>query len=221
MVGGLESRSHSPGSQLASPCSAHPRHSNGNSHMALGDRRSELTTAGSALGCARGRHPRLGLAVRCGDLAKKVPLKKHTFLCVFYVQPCVQPKHRNGAIFVITEGFRPCLSNPSYGAPQWALMVRLMQKERLKSHRKSLFYVTGLAKGTTAWAGFYCAALLLFLPLFISFLFLFFRFFVARTPTGTEKRILPGGACPSVGWLVAGPTGTTPHSDKRKICGRS
>ena len=46
----------------------HPQHSNGNSHMALGDRRSEMITAGSALGCARGRHPRLGLAVRCGDL---------------------------------------------------------------------------------------------------------------------------------------------------------
>ena len=46
----------------------HPRHSNGNSHMALGDRRSEMTTAGSALGCARGGHPRLGLAVRCSDL---------------------------------------------------------------------------------------------------------------------------------------------------------
>ena len=46
----------------------HPRHSNGNSYMALGDRRSESTTAGSALGCARGRQPRLGLTVRCGDL---------------------------------------------------------------------------------------------------------------------------------------------------------
>ena len=47
----------------------HPHHSNRNSHMALGDRRSEMTTAGSAPGCARGGHPRLGLAVRCGDLA--------------------------------------------------------------------------------------------------------------------------------------------------------
>ena len=56
----------------------HPRHSNGNSHMALGDRRSERTTAGSGLGCARGRHPRLGLAVRCGDLA--LSLKK---TCLF------------------------------------------------------------------------------------------------------------------------------------------
>ena len=32
-----------------------PQHSNGNSHMALGDRRSELITAGSALGCAKGK----------------------------------------------------------------------------------------------------------------------------------------------------------------------
>ena len=29
------------------------------------------------------------------------------------------------------------------GTPQWALMVRLMQKGRLKSPHKSLFYVTG------------------------------------------------------------------------------
>ena len=47
----------------------HPQHSNGNSHMALSNRRSERITGGSALGCVRGRHPRLGLAVRCGDLA--------------------------------------------------------------------------------------------------------------------------------------------------------
>ena len=112
----------------------HPQHSNGNSHMALGDRRSERTTAGSALGCARGRQPRLGLAVRCGDLA--LSRKNMPFWTFFHVQP----KHQNGAIFVNTEGFRPCLSKPSYRAPQWALMVRLMQKERLKSPQKSLFY---------------------------------------------------------------------------------
>ena len=56
-------------SHLAGMAFKHPHHSNGNSHMALGDRRSERSTAGSALGCARGRHSRLGLAVRCGDLA--------------------------------------------------------------------------------------------------------------------------------------------------------
>ena len=50
----------------------------------------------------------------------------------------VQPKYQNDAIFVNTEGFRPCLSKPSYRAPKWALMVRLMQKERLKSPQKSL-----------------------------------------------------------------------------------
>ena len=41
-------------------------------------------------------------------------------------------------IFVDIESFRPCLSKPSYRAPKWALMVRLMQKERLKSPQKSL-----------------------------------------------------------------------------------
>ena len=31
------------------------------------------------------------------------------------------------------------MSKPSYRAPKWALVVRLMQKERLKSHQKTLF----------------------------------------------------------------------------------
>ena len=61
--------------------------------------------------------------------------KKHAFLCVFYVQP----KHPNGNIFVKIEGFWPCLSKPSDRASKWALIVRLMQKERLKSPQKSLF----------------------------------------------------------------------------------
>ena len=60
----------------------HPQHSNGNSHMALGDRRSELAAAGSALGCARGRHPQLGLAVRCG--ARSHATKKNIPLCFFF-----------------------------------------------------------------------------------------------------------------------------------------
>ena len=55
----------------------------------------------------------------------------------------VQSKHPNGAIFVNIEDFRPCLGKPSYEALQWALMVRLLQKERLKPPHKSLFYVTG------------------------------------------------------------------------------
>ena len=50
----------------------------------------------------------------------------------------MQPKHQNVNIFVDIEGFRPCLSKPRDGAPKWALMVRLMQKERLKSPQKSL-----------------------------------------------------------------------------------
>ena len=102
--------------------------------MALGDLRSEMITAGSALGCARGRHPRLGLAVRCGDLT--LYRKNMPFWTFFHVQP----KYQNDTIFVNTEGFRPCLSKPSYRAPNWARMVRLMQKERLKSPQKSLIF---------------------------------------------------------------------------------
>ena len=60
--------------------------------------------------------------------------KKHAFLDVF----SRAAKYQNGVIFVNIEGFRPCLSKPSYRAPKWALMVRLMQKERLKSPQKSL-----------------------------------------------------------------------------------
>ena len=47
--------------------------------------------------------------------------------CAFFH---VQPKYQNGAIFVHIEGLRSCLSKPSYGAPKWALMVRLMQKTK-------------------------------------------------------------------------------------------
>ena len=78
--------------------------------------------------------PRLGLVVRRGDLAQSQ--KKNMPFCAFFH---VQPKHQNNAIFVNTEGFRPCLSKPSYGASQWALMVRVMQKERPKSPQKSIF----------------------------------------------------------------------------------
>ena len=58
-------------------------------------------------------------------------------ICLFVRFFHVQPKHQNGNIFVDIEGFRPCLSKPSYKAPKWALMARLMQKERLKSPQKS------------------------------------------------------------------------------------
>ena len=54
--------------------------------------------------------------------------------CTFFT---CSPKHPNGNISVDIESFRPCLSKPSYRAPKWALMVRLMQKERLKSPQKS------------------------------------------------------------------------------------
>ena len=61
----------------------------------------------------------------------------------------MQPKYPNGAIFVNTEGLRPCfsLSKPSYGATQWGLgflMARLLQEERLKSPQKLLFRNPGL-----------------------------------------------------------------------------
>ena len=94
----------------------HPRHSNGNSHMTLGDRRSERITAGSALGCARGRHPRLGLAVRCGDLAlslKNMPFCTHVFRLIAF--DCVLRKgtQSNGSgkqqarICVLCDAFCP------------------------------------------------------------------------------------------------------------------
>ena len=73
---------------------SHPQHSNGNSHMALGDRRSESTTAGSALGCARGRQPRLGLAVRCGDLTlhkEKTCLFGRFFTCRQNTKMALEP----------------------------------------------------------------------------------------------------------------------------------
>ena len=37
--------------------------------------------------------------------------------CTFFY---VQPKYQNGTISVNTEGFRPCLSKPSYRAPKLA-----------------------------------------------------------------------------------------------------
>ena len=64
--------------------------------------------------------------------AKTLKLTLYNFGMERYVFH-VQPKHPNGAIFVNIEGLRPCLSKSSYGAPQWALVVRLMQKGRLKS----------------------------------------------------------------------------------------
>ena len=70
--------------------------------------------------------------------------RKNMLFCTFFH---VQPKHQNGHIFVDIEGFRPYLSKPSYRAPKWALMVRLMQKERLKSPQKS-----PILKNQAIWA---------------------------------------------------------------------
>ena len=70
----------------------------------------------------------------------------------------MQPKHQNGgAISANIEGLRPCLSKPSYGLPQWALVVRLMQKGRLKSPHKPLFDVTGLFFGSNFVGNFWLA----------------------------------------------------------------
>ena len=81
---------------------------------------------------------RLGIAppTRLGGAMRQshAIAKKHAFLYVF----SRAAKNRNGTIFVNIEGLRPCLSKLSYRAPKWALMVRLMQKERLKSPQKSL-----------------------------------------------------------------------------------
>jgi hypothetical protein len=116
---------------------AHSQHSNGNSHiMALGDRRSDRITAGSALGCARGRHLRLGFGG-----AMRRSRAYHFFkmpFCTFFT--CSQ-NTQMAPFSLIPKVFRPCLSKPSNGAPQWALMVRLMQKERLKSPHKSPFFI--------------------------------------------------------------------------------
>ena len=81
--------------------------------------------------------PQLSLAVGCGAVAlyEKICL----FCEFFYGQPCSQnTKMAANIFFVDIEGFRPYLSKPSYRAPNWALMVCLMQKERLKSPQKSL-----------------------------------------------------------------------------------
>ena len=68
--------------------------------------------------------------------SRAIQKKNMPFWAFFYVQP---KKNQNDAtIFVNIEGFRPCLSKLSYRAPKWALMIRLVQKERLKSPKKSL-----------------------------------------------------------------------------------
>ena len=58
----------------------------------------------------------------------------------YFHTPGLGPKHEKMThFFVNTEGLRPCWSKLSYGSPQWTQMVRLMQRERLKSPHKSLF----------------------------------------------------------------------------------
>ena len=100
--------------------------------------RYALFTWAKTRGCLQSNHTKpppagFGGAVR---RSRAITKKNMPFVRFFHVQP--KPKHQNDAIFVNTEGFRPCLSKPSYRAPKWALTVRLMQKERLKSPQKSL-----------------------------------------------------------------------------------
>ena len=59
------------------------------------------------------------------DAAIKRHKEKTCLFCAF-VHVHSQNNIKNGAIFVNIDGLRPCLSKPSYGASQWALMVRLM-----------------------------------------------------------------------------------------------
>ena len=92
----------------------------------------EQKRAGAFRSTARSR-PRLCLVVRCGDLA--LSQKKNMPFGGFFT--CSQ-NTKITPFFVNTEGFRPCLIKPSYGVSQWALMVRLVQKERPKSPQKSL-----------------------------------------------------------------------------------
>ena len=68
-----------------------------------------------------------------GAVRRSRAITKKTCLFVRFFTYSAQPKYQNDAIFVNSEGLRPCLSKPSYGAPQWALIARLMQKERPKS----------------------------------------------------------------------------------------
>ena len=82
-----------------------------------------------------------GWVWRCDAAISRYHLKTCLFVRFSPLFFHVQPKHPNGAIFVNIEDFRPCLGKPSYGAPQWALMVCLMQKERLKSPHKSLLVI--------------------------------------------------------------------------------
>ena len=59
--------------------------------------------------------------------------RKNLLFCAFFH---VQPKHPNGAVFVNIEGLRLWWNKLGYGPSQRALMVRPMQKERLKSPQK-------------------------------------------------------------------------------------
>ena len=90
---------------------------------------------------------------QCALLGRHPPRRRHASNVVAPIlRRSRREVHSPASPPVNVEGFRPCLSKPSYGAPQWALMVRLMQKERLKSPHKSLFYVTCTGPFWSFWS---------------------------------------------------------------------
>ena len=100
-------------------------------------------------------YPRLGL-VRSDPASRRTPAygTSATGAC-----PAV-PKQKNCVIFVNTEGLRPCSSKPSYGASQWALIIRLMggsadffAEPRDKPAKRGLFHATAATNPIRARAG--------------------------------------------------------------------
>ena len=88
----------------------HPRHSNGISNIALGDRRSEMITAVGAFGCARGRRRRPGLPRK----ARLIPeLKKHQKYGAGGLLGWITARERHRSIFSRAAG-RPC---PCHSSP--------------------------------------------------------------------------------------------------------
>ena len=88
-------------------------------------------TAKPSRGCLPLAHPRALPAVKVSDRRSPSAMFEFPFEC--WCWGCILWS-------AAAEGL---LGKLSYRPPQWALMARLMQKERLKSPHKSLFYVTG------------------------------------------------------------------------------
>ena len=52
----------------------------------------------------------------------------------------VRPKHQK-SFFINIEGLRKCWRKLSYGAPRWALVIRLTQNERPKSPPQKRYFI--------------------------------------------------------------------------------